>query len=171
MAFLSQATLSLDLADEITKHAVNVCKSQGFKPISICVLDNAGAVIVQKRMDGCPAGAFDSFALAKARTCARLHMSSRAFRSKYSDSNPEKFVQGISMISIVDDGLAPFPGGVLIRDHSSGAVLGAVGVSGAAGDEDEYVALMGVKGCAALASATTEPAEHSCTTLKKEWYG
>jgi uncharacterized protein GlcG (DUF336 family) len=31
--------------------------------------------------------------------------------------------------------MAPFPGGVLLREGESGAVLGAVGVSGAAGDE------------------------------------
>ena len=39
--------------------------------------------------------------------------------------------------------MAPFPGGVLMK-KSDGSMLGAVGVSGAAGDEDEYCALRGI---------------------------
>ena len=39
--------------------------------------------------------------------------------------------------------MAPFPGGVLMQ-AKDGTVLGAVGVSGAAGDEDEYCGLRGV---------------------------
>ena len=33
--------------------------------------------------------------------------------------------------------MAPFPGGVIIKDRN-GNIAGAVGVSGASGDEDEY---------------------------------
>lgn len=38
-------------------------------------------------------------------------------------------------VNITGGKMAPFPGGVLLREGESGAVLGAVGVSGAAGDE------------------------------------
>jgi uncharacterized protein GlcG (DUF336 family) len=41
-------------------------------------------------------------------------------------------------------GMAPFPGGVLLK-LTDGTVIGAVGVSGAAGDEDEVCALAGAK--------------------------
>ena len=38
--------------------------------------------------------------------------------------------------------MAPFPGGVLMKNNDG--VVGAVGVSGASGDEDEYCALRGI---------------------------
>ena len=56
--------------------------------------------------------------------------------------------------------------GVLLKDAGSDALLGAVGISGASGDEDEYCALVGVSGVVADGwSCATEPAAHSCTTL------
>ena len=48
-----------------------------------------------------------------------------------------------SMVNITGGNMAPFPGGVLIKT-SEGQVIGAVGVSGASGDEDEYCALRGI---------------------------
>ena len=40
------------------------------------------------------------------------------------------------MVTITDGKMAPIPGGVLIK-HTNGEVIGAVGVSGSSGDEDE----------------------------------
>ena len=51
---LTKKTLSLAIADEIATFAIQACKSNGFKPISICVMDPSGYEIVTKRMDGCP---------------------------------------------------------------------------------------------------------------------
>jgi len=51
---LTTKSLSLALADEIATLAIKACKNNGFKPISICVMDPAGHEIVTKRMDGCP---------------------------------------------------------------------------------------------------------------------
>ena len=51
------------------------------------------------------------------------------------------------MVNIAEKTLAPFPGGIVVRDVE-GNVVGSVGVSGAAGDEDEYIALAGVQNAA-----------------------
>lgn len=51
---LTTKTMSLAVADEIATLAIKACKNNGFKPISICVMDPAGHEIVTKRMDGCP---------------------------------------------------------------------------------------------------------------------
>ena len=51
---LTTKTMSLAVADEIATLAIKACKTNGFKPISICVMDPAGHEIVTKRMDGCP---------------------------------------------------------------------------------------------------------------------
>jgi hypothetical protein len=49
---------------------------------------------------------------------------------------------------------------------ADGNTVGAVGVSGAAADEDEYLAWQGVKSVSEAAGLKTVPEEHSCTTLK-----
>ena len=47
------------------------------------------------------------------------------------------------MIELSKGKMAACPGGVVIK-NSKGEILGAVGVSGASGDEDEYSAIRGV---------------------------
>ena len=68
-----------------------------------------------------------------------------------------------AMVAITGNKMAPFPGGILLK--SEGKVIGAIGVSGAAGDEDEYCGLMGVKE-SGLDEIETFPKNHSCTTHK-----
>ncbi len=48
-----------------------------------------------------------------------------------------------SLAAVITGGMALGPGGVLIRD-SEGAILGAVGVSGDAGDRDDEAAVAGI---------------------------
>ena len=61
--------------------------------------------------------------------------------------------------------MAPFPGGVLIKS-TNGNVLGAVGVSGASGDEDEYCALRGIVEAGYEVNTVPEAKDHKCTTFK-----
>lgn len=72
------------------------------------------------------------------------------------------------MVSVMEGELIPVAGGVVIKSAADGAIVGAVGVSGAAADEDEYLAIQGVVNadCNASNELTTEPPEHRCTTLK-----
>jgi|EP01043_Picozoa_sp_COSAG02_P003029 uncharacterized protein GlcG (DUF336 family) len=58
-------------------------------------------------------------------------------------------------------------GGVLLRAKSDGGVVGAVGISGASADEDEYCALTAVWSCNAddiATTCTTEPLDHSVSS-------
>ena len=50
------------------------------------------------------------------------------------------------MCTITGGKMAPFPGGVLIR-NSEGKYIGSIGVSGASGDEDEYIGIKGITEC------------------------
>lgn len=70
----------------------------------------------------------------------------------------------LGMVAISGGQMAPFPGGILLKlgEH----VVGAVGVSGAAGDEDEYCAIRGVM--EADLGLTTVPEQHSCSTVKDQ---
>lgn len=59
--------------------------------------------------------------------------------------DPKKYCQMLGMIDIAEGKLAPFPGGIILKSKETGEVLGAVGVSGAASDEDELCAITGAK--------------------------
>jgi uncharacterized protein GlcG (DUF336 family) len=52
-AFLQYKTFTLQLADEIATLAIQTCYKNGFKPVAVCVMDQAGYPIVTKRADGC----------------------------------------------------------------------------------------------------------------------
>lgn len=151
--------LTLAAADEMTSVALNEAAARGFNPVSVCVLDPAGRVLVSKTMVACPTLA-PELAKAKARTCVGFHVSSRFFKDNYisADGGGPKMPQALAMgIVGASAGLpiASFPGGVLCRDTATGAVVGAIGVSGASADEDEHCAVVGAQAC----SFKTEPAK------------
>jgi len=155
--------MNLELADKLADRVIETAKRNGFAPIVVSVLDSNANQIVQKRMDGPVHAAFPEFSRAKAFTCVTMKTSSREFRDKYTaDGDPAKMLQLTSMMSIAD--MAAFPGGVLVK-NMSGDVVGAIGVSGAAGDEDEYCALRSVWDSGL--GLTTQPTEHSCATAKE----
>ena len=157
--------LTLEMADAIACTAIETCRKNGFNDFAVSVVDAAGNLIVMKKMDGLKAIEVPGFATAKAYTCVAVGNSSRGFRDKYTDANDvKKYAQMLAMGDISGGKLAPFPGGVLIK-NGCGKILGAVGVSGASADEDEYCALKGVWDT--LPTCDTVPAEHCCETLKK----
>jgi uncharacterized protein GlcG (DUF336 family) len=145
---MAHTKLTLALADSLANAAIKTAKHRKFAPVSVVVIDSSGNIIVSKRMDGCSPVGIPQFALAKAKTCVAMRMSSREFRDRYTKSNdPQKYCQMLSMVQITDGGMAPFPGGLPIKAHFESAsshkseVIGAIGISGAAGDEDEECAL------------------------------
>lgn len=135
-------------------------------------MDPYGHEIVTKRMDGCPPMVYSKISHAKANTCVSTKLSSRAYGDKYlnfkgPEVGPSTFVRLISQMSSANGDLACFQGGILVRDRASGEIVGSVAASGAAGDEDEYACLMGVKLCSASTELITEPPDHSCRTIKE----
>lgn len=169
MSLLTRKTLSLQLADQIASAAIRAAEDEAFAPIAVCVMDPSGHSIVTKRMDGCPAMAYPKISEAKANICVATKSSSRAYGDKYlknaSDpqepARPDVFARVLNQIGILGGKAAAFPGGVLVRDGADGSIVGSVGVSGAAGAQDEYCAIMGVRGCGLSGELVTEPAEHS----------
>ena len=161
--FESVSILSLEQADSIANYAINCCKRNGFNPVTVFVLDAWGSTLVSKRMDGCSPVGIPDFAKAKAYSCVVNKYPSRAFRDRYTQGvDPAKFCQMTGMVAISQGQMAPFPGGILITLGDE--IVGAVGVSGAAGDEDEYCAIRGV--VESGLGLSTIPAEPSCATIK-----
>lgn len=156
--------LTLEHADAIASQVVQVCRRNQFAPIVVHVIDPAGHTMVSKRMDQCSLVGASDFAYAKAYACLATKSSSRNFRDKYTaDEASAKFGQMLSMVAITGGKMAPFPGGILLQ--YDGHIVGAVGVSGAAGDEDEYCAIRAVAEVN-IVGLTTIPDEPSCSTAK-----
>jgi uncharacterized protein GlcG (DUF336 family) len=165
--FSQWKSLSLKSADEIASKAISIAERNKFAPVAICVMDAVGHPIVTKVMDGCPPMAYSKISKAKANTCVSMKMSSRAYGEKYLQKTvgPDVFGRVLSQIAAVDGEAVAFPGGVLIRDKITEEILGSVGISGAAGAEDEYCALRAIQTSQVASEVVTEPAEHDCATV------
>ncbi|MGH8430435.1 MAG: GlcG/HbpS family heme-binding protein, partial [Solimonas sp.] len=114
-------------------------------PITVAVLDAGGHLIALKREDGSGILRAD-IATAKAWGALGMGMASRGLAERAA-----KAPQFYAALNAVSQGrLIPGPGGVLIR-HSDRTVIGAVGISGDTGENDESCAIAGVA-AAGLAS-------------------
>jgi uncharacterized protein GlcG (DUF336 family) len=132
--------ITLEQADSIVHGAIEQARAAGAPPISIVVLDRAGHVVSARRQDGASMFRFD-VALGKAWTSAAFGVSSRKLAKKAA-GNPNFFV---SLASTAQGRLLPNPGGLPIR-LPSGEVIGAVGISGDSGENDEKFAAAGIAG-------------------------
>ena len=152
-------------ADLIANKVIECCVRNEFNPVTVYVLDASGNPIVMKRMDGVSSVGISDFALAKAYSCIVNKYPSRTFRDRYTtEEASSKFCQLLGMVAISKGQMAPFPGGILLQ--YDGHYVGAVGVSGAAGDEDEYCAIRGVIE-SGISGLTTIPENHSCSTVQR----
>merc|ERR1719326_784787 len=133
--------------------ALRECKARSFKDISVYVLDSSGRVIVSKTMLGVP-NLPPQLAMAKAMLCVSTHSSSRAVKDKYVPDRTPQLPAMTTIGTAIQQPIAAFPGGVLLRDAETKDVVGAIGVSGAAADEDEHCAITAAQSIGLL----TEPA-------------
>jgi uncharacterized protein GlcG (DUF336 family) len=104
--------------------------------MNVALLDAGAHLKAFVRMDGALLGSLD-IALGKAKTAALFGMPTEAVGEfcKPGGSSPG--------LELTNGGLVVFPGGVPIRD-GAGALIGAVGVSGGAVDQDRHVAEIAV---------------------------
>lgn len=133
--------MSLDLALNMAQSVVNQAKAKGWGPVAVAVIDPSGFCICSMFMDNTQP-AMSTYALAKANTAVKLKMSSRKFKDSY--QTPEKSFQMMSMIASMDGKICNFPGSVLLTAEDD-VVFGAIGVSGARSDQDEWLALNAVR--------------------------
>ena len=131
--------ISLKQADAVVSGTLEAARKAGASPIAVVVLDRAGHVVAAKREDGATMFRFD-IALGKAWGCAAFGQTSRALAAKAAD-NPNFF---LSLSTTSSGRLLPNPGGMPIRDHA-GELIGAVGVSGDSGAQDEVFAIAGIE--------------------------
>jgi glc operon protein GlcG len=100
--------------------------------VVIAIVDDGAHLVYMQRLDGAPRGSID-VALAKAKTAVNFQRSTKAL---------EDVVAGGRTVLLAVPGVLPVQGGVPIVHE--GAVIGAVGVSGATSQQDEQVATAGI---------------------------
>ncbi|MCV6585464.1 MAG: heme-binding protein [Marinibacterium sp.] len=131
--------LSLEQVRVIIRAALEKGHELGLKPLSVIVLDAGGHVLGFEREDGAAPGRF-AIAQGKAYGSVMLGMAGTAQMQR-----AEAQAYFIAAANAAYGGqLIPVPGGVLVRDDS-GAVIGAVGVTGDTSDNDAAAALAGIE--------------------------
>lgn len=130
--------LTLEKADDIIATVIQHRKDNGFKPMTIAVLDAGGFLIALARENG-TSNLRPEIAQGKARGAVAMGLGSRSLFNR-AETQPY-FIQ--AMNSLAGGSLVPVPGGVLIRDND--AIIGAVGITGDNSDNDEACAIIAIE--------------------------
>ncbi len=131
-------SVTLAQASAIVDAALQKARELKQMPQTVVVLDAGGHVVCVKREDGSGIIRFE-IAVGKAYGALGMGWGSRTMMERAAQ-NPN-FLTGI--VGASAGRLVPNPGGVLI--HDGGGVLGAVGISGDTGDNDEIIAVAGIE--------------------------
>jgi uncharacterized protein GlcG (DUF336 family) len=134
--------ITLDQANQIITAALAKARELKLKPLAVAVLDPGGHLKAMAREDGqtflrakvCQAKAWGALAMG-------VH--SRDLATRYEqETRQEGFIIALNAMS--NGQVVALPGGLLIRD-AAGTVIGAVGISGAASEDDELCAKAGIE--------------------------
>lgn len=131
--------LTLERANTIIAAALAAQQAANAKPIAVAVLNPDGHVISLQRQDG--ASMFrNEIALGKAWGTVAMGAGGRTLKAKAAN-NPGFYT---ALAAASDGKLLPQTGGVLVRDQDGG-IVGAVGISGDTGENDEAFAVAGIE--------------------------
>lgn len=132
-------TINLFQANTIIDAAIAEGRQRALSPLAVAVLDMGGHLIAFNREDGAGFLRFD-IAYGKAWGALGLGFGTREIAERA--ATLPIFYAALSTVS--QGRMIPSPGGVLIAGVD-GDVLGAVGISGDIGDNDEACAIVGIK--------------------------
>lgn len=125
--------VTIDQAKKIAAGVVAECKSNKWN-VAVAVADTAGNLVYFERIENTQTASMD-IAILKARAAATYRRPTRAFVDAIAKGGP-------AVMTL--PGIVASPGGVPIM--VGGKVIGAVGVSGVTGDQDEQCAKAGLSG-------------------------
>jgi uncharacterized protein GlcG (DUF336 family) len=137
MEFLMSVTLAQ--ASSIVDATLKKARELKQMPQTVVVLDTGGHLVCAKREDGSGIIRFEA-AVGKAYGALGMGWGSRTMMERAAQ-NPNFLT---SIVAASGGRLVPNPGGVLIRDAAN-AIIGAVGISGDTGDNDEIIAVAGIE--------------------------
>lgn len=129
---LSDATTIIDAA-------LAEARTRSLAPLAVAVLDAGGHLVAYKREDGAGIVRFD---IAYGKAWGSLGM---GFGTRELTERAAKNPAFVTVLATVSGGrMVPSPGGVLVVD-AQGEMIGAVGISGDIGDNDEICAVVGIE--------------------------
>jgi uncharacterized protein GlcG (DUF336 family) len=132
-------SLTLAQASTIVDTALKAARDQKQMSQTVVVLDAGGHLVCAKREDGSGIIRYQ-IAVGKAYGALGMGWGSRTSMERAAQ-NPNFF----AAVEAASGGrLVPNPGGVLIRDAAN-VIVGAVGISGDTGDNDEIIAVAGIE--------------------------
>jgi len=129
--------LSLDQVQNAMNLMLSKANEEPDRPLAIAIVDDVGDLVSYARMDRCRKIP-QRMAIRKAYTCALSGQDSKDYAARLKE-------QGRIVAEMGDPMLAAVQGGVVVLHPGPGAILGGIGVSGLAAQEDEDIANMGLK--------------------------
>ncbi|MEX2453159.1 MAG: heme-binding protein [Rhodospirillaceae bacterium] len=133
------SSVTLEQASVIVDTALARGRENGFAPLTVVVLDAGGHAVAMKR-ENKSSLLRPQIAHGKAWGALGMGLPGRKLRERAKD-NPSFFA---ALSDLSGGNMVPNPGGVLIRD-AAGDVIGAVGISGDTGENDEICAIAGIE--------------------------
>lgn len=133
-------SLTLAQARSMIDKTLAAAREKKFRPMGVAVVDNRGALRAYAEEDGNPILRW-KIASGKAIGAVLFGSGTRRLHA----IGVERPHMAAALIEMSDGALVPVVGGVLICDQS-GALIGAVGVSGDTSDNDEIAAIAGIQG-------------------------
>ena len=132
-------SVTLAQASTIVDVALKTARDQKQMAQTVVVLDAGGHVVCAKREDGSGIIRYE-VAVGKAYGALGMGWGSRTTGERVAQ-NPNFLT---SLVGASGGRVVPNPGGVLIRDAAN-VIVGAVGISGDTGDNDEIIAIAGIE--------------------------
>ena len=126
-------SINLETARKVIAAAGAEARKQGW-PMAIAVVDNAGQLVAYERMDNTQTASVH-VAVEKAVSSATYRRSTKVFQDLVAGG-------GMGMRILGLPGAVPIEGGLVLMQD--GKLIGAIGVSGMASDQDGVVAKAGV---------------------------
>ena len=133
----SKAMLSLEQTQKAMQAMIDKATQEPDRPVAIAIVDDAGNLLSYARMDNCRPNP-QTFATRKAYTAALSGVDSAVYAERLKS-------QGRSVSDTGNPNLVSAQGAVAIIDPQSKAILGGIGVSGLAAQEDEDLARLGAQ--------------------------
>ncbi|MEE9146129.1 MAG: heme-binding protein [Candidatus Tectomicrobia bacterium] len=144
-ALEQKPVLTLDMAKKMADACEAARNAAGWRPINIAIYDGGGNLTLFRRQDNAFLGSIQ-IAQLKGHTSAMFPIPTRMLGEiAFGKEGQAPRAPGIAYVP----GLASFPGGLPIVTPA-GQRLGAIGVSGATGDEDEMCAKAAIDAIAAM---------------------
>ncbi len=138
-----QASITSDLALALVRRAIETAAANGWRVCAV-VVDATGTPLALQRMDGVPAPIVE-FATDKAFTAATMRRSTLEYAQRMGSSPSLALGLGTRTRLLTWEGGLPIAW--------NGEIIGGIGVSGAAGDEDALCAAEALKLIAGEAAA------------------